>query len=280
MNTKPTMMAAIIAMLAASCGTMEGWRSAGGGFASLNQNEGSLGPYFDKNGTIKVRSQTTTASGTTYATNGWRSISSEPEENTHFNAASMEANGVAVNTGAGDALIYLPAQPSSIPIPTIVGTTRLSDHYGNRAVGSVVYGKQNGRIYFRGYVYYWEGSSNRLVLSAPTSLDQMLGSKNDMGNPLDSKALLRPGADGKLEFVMERVGDYIAVPNPSATPIGVGSEMRFDTEKWVEFLGAKYRKGGFKVTPEGVQFDDATEKNDGGKVFKHQGSQWMPIETN
>jgi hypothetical protein len=98
-------------------------------------------------------------------------------------------------------------------------------------------------MYFRGYVYYSEGSSNRLVLSAPASLNQMLWSKNNIGMALDSKALLRPGADGKLEFVMERDGDGIAVPGPSATPIGVGSVMRFDTEKWVDFLGAKYREG-------------------------------------
>jgi hypothetical protein len=123
--------------------------------------------------------------------------------------------------------------------------------------------------------------NNKLVISAPASLDQMLQSKIYTGAPLVSKALLCPSENGKLELIMELEDDYMSIPYDSAqTPIGIGSQMRFCADKFVDFLGAKYRKGGFKVTQAGIQFDDVTEKNDGGKVFKHQGSQWIPIETN
>jgi hypothetical protein len=192
-----------------------------------------------------------------------------------------EAKGGDHNVG-DDVTIGVPFDLKKVKhdIELIVMETQLSDAYGNKAIGSFVYGKANGSFFFRGYALYREGSSNRLVISAPVSIDQILRSKNNIGQPLNSKALLHPGPGGKLEFVMECTNDAIALVSFSTTPIGLGSEMRFDQENWVDFLGANYRKGGFKVTQEGIQFDAATEKNEGGKIFKYQGGQWMPAEAN
>jgi hypothetical protein len=185
----------------------------------------------------------------------------------------------------------------------VVGNVPIRDRFGNTSACTYVCTKNGnlGRLIIRGAAHHWPHESNvskafdfrdssgleklsvnnKLVISAPTSLDQMLQSKIDTGDPLVSKALLCPSENGKLELVMDLEDDYMSITyNSAQTPIGIGSPMRFCADKWVDFLGAKYRKGGFKVTQAGIQFDDATEKNDGGKVFKHQGSQWIPFETN
>jgi len=233
------------------------------------------GMYFDKDGHIYALARIETGGNVSDEIHSWRQMSPSPEENTHADAALEEAKGVAIN--CGEIIIYSPFKPTFEDIDTPLGTTRVADSSGDKDVGSIVWVKHRGQLYIRGYAYYWESSSNRLALSAPLSQEQMIGSKNDLGRSLDSKARLRNGADGKLEFVMEQSGDYVAIPNASTPPLGVGSEMRFDAENWVDFLGAKYRKGGFTVMPEAIQFSDGTEKNEGGKIFKYLGGQWTPM---
>jgi hypothetical protein len=118
------------------------------------------------------------------------------------------------------------------------------------------------------------GFVNVFAVPAPQSVDAMLSSR------LQSKAMLFTQG-GRLMVKMSK-GDFVDITRTSSqdSVIGIGSEMRFDPENWVDFLGAKYRKGGFKVKPEGIQFDDVTEKNENGKILKCQGGQWTPTEAN
>jgi len=41
--------------------------------------------------------------------------------------------------------------------------------------------------------------------------------------------------------------------------LGVGSEVRFDPEQWVEFYGERFRNGGIRITPDKVEFIEGTE---------------------
>jgi hypothetical protein len=241
-------------------------------------------PYFDKDGHLKVHQVIDNGTSRTVRERDSSYFSADPEERTHVDAATLEAKGKVLDVGDGDAVIYVGMGPvvfpgSTMAIPEIIGTTRLADKHGNRVVGSAVVALRNGKNVFRGYAYYWEGTNNRLVIAAPQSLDQMLRSNNDLDRPLDSKALLRSSPDGKLEYVMEHPGDYVAIPDPSTTPLGVGSELRFDPENWVDLLGVKYRKGGFTVAPDNLQFTEGTEKLESGAVLTWKNGQWAPPVT-
>jgi len=56
--------------------------------------------------------------------------------------------------------------------------------------------------------------------------------------------------------------------------LGSGSEVRFDKSQWITFYGAQYRKGGFKIVKDGVQFIDGTETQVGDSLFVLDCTAW------
>lgn len=126
-----------------------------------------------------------------------------------------------------------------------------------------------GGIGISGYGYYSEkpGFNNMTVVNAPSAMEDMLKSK------LDTKAMIQSSQTGKWILKLEK-GDFFSITSSSQCPIGVGSEMRFSHENWIDFCGKQYRNGGFSVKDSGVVFLEGTERNDGGKVIKYIGGQW------
>jgi hypothetical protein len=120
-----------------------------------------------------------------------------------------------------------------------------------------------------GVAYYSDDPAftNSMHIAAPQSVDAMTSSS------LQSKAMLFM-QDGKLSAKLSK-GDFVALTSDPVCVMGVGSEMRFDPDNWVDFLGAKYRKGGFNVTSGGLQFNEATEKYEGDKALVYHGGQWL-----
>lgn len=143
----------------------------------------------------------------------------------------------------------------------------------HKAEASVVAKRDKGQTAIDGQGYYSENPwfDNMTTMTAPPSMVVMLSSK------LATNALIQSSQAGKWTLKLEKKGDSFSITSSSQCPIGVGSKMRFSADEWVDFLGAKYRKGGFKVSQNGIQFDDSTEKNDGGNVLRYQNGQWVPV---
>ena len=86
-----------------------------------------------------------------------------------------------------------------------------------------------GGISISGYGYYSErpGINNMTTVKAPSSTEDMLKSK------LDSKAIIQSSQAGEWTLKLEK-GDLFSITSSSQCPIGVGSEMRFSHEMWID----------------------------------------------
>jgi len=74
------------------------------------------------------------------------------------------------------------------------------------------------------------------------------------------------GAVGLLAF--ERFDDVTYL-------LGVGSEVRFDSEQWVEFYGERFRKGGVSVSNDKVEVMEGTEWLSDNQVASFQKGSWI-----
>ena len=126
-----------------------------------------------------------------------------------------------------------------------------------------------GGISITGYGYYSEqpGINNMTTVSAPSSIDDILKSK------LDTKALIQSSETGRWTLKLEK-GDFFSITSSSQCPIGVGSQMRFSRDNWIDLCGQKYRNGGFSVKDIGLVFLDGTEREDSSGVAKYISGQW------
>lgn len=75
-----------------------------------------------------------------------------------------------------------------------------------------------------------------------------------------------PNATGVVAF--ERFDDV-------AYMLGVGSEVRFDSEEWVEFYGEHFRKGGLRISNDKVEFLEGTERQSVRQVLSLQRNSWI-----
>lgn len=57
--------------------------------------------------------------------------------------------------------------------------------------------------------------------------------------------------------------------------LGVGSHIRFDPEKWVDFYGERFRKGGFIVSAGGLRFLEDTEVLINDESWVLSGDMWL-----
>jgi hypothetical protein len=129
--------------------------------------------------------------------------------------------------------------------------------------------RSTGGIGISGYGFYSDkpGFNNITMVNAPSSMEDMLKSK------LDTKAMIQSSQVGKWMLKLEK-GDFFSLTSSSQSPIGLGSEMRFSHENWIDFCGKQYRNGGFSVKDIGVEFFEGTERNDEGKAMKYIAGQW------
>ncbi len=65
------------------------------------------------------------------------------------------------------------------------------------------------------------------TVMAPSSTDDMLKSR------LDTKAVIQSSQAGKWTLKLEKRGLF-SITSSSQCPIGVGSEMRFSHERWID----------------------------------------------
>jgi len=75
--------------------------------------------------------------------------------------------------------------------------------------------------------------------------------------------------EGSLMLVIQKPGDglnlspEVMIRRPECK-LGIGSELSFDKNSWVDFVGGKYRGGGVSITENGFRFWEGTEKLDQG----------------
>lgn len=155
---------------------------------------------------------------------------------------------------------------TSLPRHTVTG--HASEDSRSPGTGSGIARKEIP-IAVEGYAYYSENPffNNMTTMTAPSSMEDMLISR------LKTKALIQSSQAGKWALKLEK-GDSFSITSSSQCPVGVGSEMRFSHENWIDLCGQKYRNGGFSVKDSGVVFVEGTERNDGGNVMKYTASQW------
>jgi tetratricopeptide (TPR) repeat protein len=106
----------------------------------------------------------------------------------------------------------------------------------------------------------------------------------DQKSAFFTKALMRMGGDSEYwEICFENAGDTVCgkaswdlAKNTHSLEVcfPAGSVISFDTNKWVHFLGAKFRSGGFAVKEGKVKFLSGTEVETENKVLKFDGTSW------
>jgi tetratricopeptide (TPR) repeat protein len=85
--------------------------------------------------------------------------------------------------------------------------------------------------------------------------------------------------EGSLMLVIQKTGDglnlspEVMVRRPECK-LGIGSELSFDKNSWVDFVGGKYRRGGVSITENGIRLWEGTEKLDQGLIFIFIKEKW------